>query len=468
MASSPAPPAPLYADWLDEARLGLVGDGLHDPAEVAVARRRALEAFRELPVEPSAVYRGYSNIAGAQLAELAPAATGAAVPTPLPDDATIRLVHDAAGSHLTVPSSLVDAGVEVRVLPDLWKENGTSAAWALAPAVPDDKLTAFARALTNRVVDLTVPARCALPVRVQDVSVLSIPRQSLSVRRRIRVGAGSRLLVSEEVYSTAEAPGAGQRLHASTTELTVGEEAVARYLTVHAPDPAAISLYQRHAVVERAGRLAWVWTGFGGLRTRAKMLSELPGTGSALEDLQTFYGRGDQAYDSQVQITHIGTDTHGQSVTRGVFADSSRGVSRGLVRIEKEARKTLSFLSEHAMLLNRGARSDTIPILEILCRDVKATHSSSVAPVDPERVFYLESRGIPRGDAIRMIGEGFLSHVLERAPIADLREHLYPLLAARWDNRPVEWQPGRFPALSPLSVNDGSGQDEWRFDAKLR
>ena len=71
-------------------------------------------------------------------------------------------------------------------------------------------------------------------------------------------------------------------------------------------------------------------------------------------------------------------------------------MSRGLVRIEKDARRTLELpLSEHAMLLTRGARSDTIPILEILCRDVKATHSTSVAPVDPEKVFYLESRGVP-------------------------------------------------------------------------
>ncbi|EQD30836.1 SUF system FeS cluster assembly, SufBD, partial [mine drainage metagenome] len=53
-----------------------------------------------------------------------------------------------------------------------------------------------------------------------------------------------------------------------------------------------------------------------------------------------------------------------------------------------------------------GARSDTIPILEILCRDVKATHSTSVAPVDPDRVFYLESRGHPTSSAVRMIGRG--------------------------------------------------------------
>jgi Fe-S cluster assembly scaffold protein SufB len=167
-------------------------------------------------------------------------------------------------------------------------------------------------------------------------------------------------------------------------------------------------------------------------------------------------------------MTHVATDTHGQSITRGVFRDDSRGMSRGLVRIEHEARRTISFLSEHAMLLSRGARSDTIPILEILCRDVKATHSTSVAPVDPEKVFYLESRGITTSDSIRMIGEGFLSYVLDRAPIARLRDVIYPSLATRWDGHEIAWNSDADPALPVLDVTGTESAPEWRFDAKLR
>jgi hypothetical protein len=99
---------------------------------------------------------------------------------------------------------------------------------------------------------------------------------------------------------------------------------------------------------------------------------------------------------------------------------------------------------------------------------VKATHSSSVAPVDPERIFYLESRGIQEQDAIRMIGEGFLGHVLERSPIQGLREIVYPLLETRWDKKPILWRSEPFPALPPLSVESGVAAEEWRFDAKLR
>ncbi|MGA7922554.1 MAG: SufD family Fe-S cluster assembly protein, partial [Thermoplasmata archaeon] len=332
---------------------------------------------------------------------------------------------------------------------------------------PLDRLTALAIATWNRGYDLTIPPRCSAPIRVQDLTILSQPHEALSVRRTIDVGAESQAIFSEEMYTTPTTP-AGQRLAASFVDIDIGANCQVAYLGVHAPDLSTISLYQRHATVGPAAKVGWVWTGFGGFRTKTRNATDLVGQGANADDLQAFFGSGPQAYDSSVNLTHVGTDTHGQSITRGVFRDDSRGMSRGLVRIEKDARKTVSYISEHAMLLSRGARSDTIPILEILCRDVKATHSSSVAPVDPEKVFYLESRGLSHDEAVRLIGEGFLSHVMDRSPIAHLREILYPMLEARWENRSIDWGGSRLPALPVLTASEAALAGDWRFDAKLR
>jgi hypothetical protein len=71
-------------------------------------------------------------------------------------------------------------------------------------------------------------------------------------------------------------------------------------------------------------------------------------------------------------------------------------------------------------------------------------------------------------DAVRMIGEGYLSYVLDRAPVAGLREILYPSLAARWDGHEILWSPDAYPALPALDVTGTELAPEWRFDAKLR
>ena len=463
MALSAARPV----EWLSAGQVDDLSDRLHDPTEVRQRRKAAFQSFLDQPMEPDPLYRKYGYFAGVDLAGIAPGATGAAVPSPSVHDESLLVIHDAAGTHVTVPAALERAGVTVTALPEILQDP-TVAAEFLGPFEPaGDRLTGLAEAIVNRGVRIELPDRLERPIRLRDVTVLSTPHEAIAVRRVIRAGRGTRLLATEEQYSHGAVPEA-QRLTTSSTSLELGDGALAAYLTLQAADTRAISVYQRHAHLAAHARLGWVWAGFGGFRTRIRNRTVLAGNGSDLEDLQAFYGAGQQAYDSGIRIEHVGTDTRGQSITRGVFRDESRGMSRGLVRIEKEARKTVSFLSEHAMLLSRGARSDTVPILEILCRDVKATHSTSVAPVDPEKVFYLESRGIESSSAIRMIGEGFLSHVLDRAPIAGLRDALYPFLAARWEGRTFDWDAGRGAPVGALEFGGPMADPEWRFDAKLR
>ena len=455
-------------DWLTPGQVRQLSSEIQDPAEFARQRSDAFERFRSLPIEPNPLYRGYGYFTNVDLTGVDPALTGSAVGVPPPLEGAVRIVHDLSGTRIELPVELARSGVRARSLSEIWKGgNGEVGLFLRGMEEPTDRLSALATALLNRGYRLEIPDHFPHPVRVQELSLLSTPREALSVRRAIRIGAGTQLLATEEVYSTGS-PEAGQRLYASNTDLDLADSAKVIFLTVHAPDLRTVAVYRRTATTGSDSRIGWMWNGLGGYRAKIRNHTHLTGRASTAEDLQTFYGARDQSYDSSFDLTHSATDTHGTSVTRGVFTDQARGMSRGLVRIEHEARKTVALISEHAMLLSRGARSDTIPILEILCRDVKATHSTSVAPVDPEKVFYLESRGMEQTEAIRMIGEGFLSNVFERAPIAGLREILFPLLQARWDGQEILWKEGGYPALPHLDVTGTEASPDWRFDSKLR
>lgn len=460
--SAPSP------EWISEVEVRDLSRVLGDPAAVRERREASFALFRALPMEPNPLYRQYGYFQGVDLRELKPTDIGPAVTLPPPIPGAVRLVHDASGTRVDIPPGVAGAGVKVRPLSELWKshDEGTRS-FLEGLEAPTDRLSALGLALLNRGYRLEVPDRLAEPLRVQDVTILSRPKQALSVRRDVRVGAEAQVLLTEEVYG-AGSPMGGQRLFASSTNLSVGPDAKAVALAIHAPDRDTISIYHRQARVGTDARLAWLWVGLGGGVTKARNTTVLEGNGCNVHDLQTFFGDRSQSYDSAINLTHLGTDTRGESVTRGVFKDQSRGMSRGLVRIEKEARKTLSFISEHAMLLSRGARSDTIPILEILCPDVKATHSTSVAPVDPEKIFYLESRGVPEPDAVQMVSEGFLAHVYDRAPIGGLKDALHPLVATRWAGNDVDWSESAGPLLPALDVTGTELAPEWRFDAKLR
>jgi Fe-S cluster assembly scaffold protein SufB len=459
---------PRFEEWLSFQQVGRLSSEFADPEGFARQRVGAYERFRHLEIEPNPLYRGYGYFTNVDLAGIDPTTTGSPVRLPPSIEGSVRIIHDVSGTRVEIPEELRKGGVRVLSLSEVWGSGATGVETFLrGTEEPTDRLSALATALLNRGYRLEIPDHFPLPVRVQELCLLSTRKEALSVRRSVRVGEGAQLLATEEVYST-ESPVGGQRLYASSTDLDLADYAKTVFLTVHAPDLEAVSVYRRSATTGTESRLGWMWNGLGGYRVKMRNHTRLTGRGSVVEDFQTFYGAKDQSYDSSFDLTHIATDTHGTSITRGVFTDQARGMSRGLVRIEPDARKTVALISEHAMLLSRGARSDTIPILEILCRDVKATHSTSVAPVDPEKVFYLESRGISTSDAIRMIGEGFLANVYDRAPVAGLREILYPSLQARWDGVDILWKDGQYPALPRLDVTGTDAAPDWRFDSKLR
>ena len=75
------------------------------------------------------------------------------------------------------------------------------------------------------------------------------------------------------------------------------------------------------------------------------------------------------------------------------------------------------------IVLSEHAKADAIPNLEIEANDVRCGHAASVGPVEEETVFYLESRGIPRAEAERLIVTGFFQEVLDRVGLPEVRRN---------------------------------------------
>src|SRR5207302_7224966 len=102
--------------------------------------------------------------------------------------------------------------------------------------------------------------------------------------------------------------------------------------------------------------------------------------------------------------------------------DVSRTVYAGLIRIEKHAARSDAYQANRNLVLSDKAKATSIPMLEIDNNDVRCTHGATVAPVDPEHMFYLRSRGIPVATAEQMIVHGFFGEVLERIPVRQARD----------------------------------------------
>ncbi|KKR03152.1 MAG: FeS assembly protein SufD [Microgenomates group bacterium GW2011_GWB1_40_9] len=98
---------------------------------------------------------------------------------------------------------------------------------------------------------------------------------------------------------------------------------------------------------------------------------------------------------------------------RSVISEGSCVTYEGTIRIEKHARYVDAYQKNETMLLSDTSQIHTSPILEILNHDVKCTHGATVKPISETELLYLQSRGISRLQARKMIVRGFIDGIIK-------------------------------------------------------
>ena len=225
----------------------------------------------------------------------------------------------------------------------------------------------------------------------------------------------------------------GQALFTNTTEIRLGSRARLGMASLQELGPDQVVFQQRIADLGDDADLRWALAQLGGRLVRSRVDNVLEGDRSRVEQVEIVFGSEAQLHDLTSYTRHVGRDTTGQLLSKGVLLDRARSYLKGLITIEKSAVGTDSYLGEFGMNLSKSARAVAIPSLEIDQPDCRrAAHASSVGPIDETQLFYLESRGIPPDDARKFIVLGFLEPVVTRVPLEDAQDRLRAALEAKW------------------------------------
>ncbi len=204
-------------------------------------------------------------------------------------------------------------------------------------------------------------------------------------------------------------------LHLSLLSGTVGAGAKLKVFVLH-DQPSyhhALSVnvrLMRDASAEFFG--AWMGGPWTVIRGRAELLE--PGASWRETEITALDGK--EHHDWDVRVRHGAHHTQSDVQAKSVLSGRSRAVLTGDIDMENEAAKGDARLESHILLLSPGARADSIPGLEIKAMDLKASHAASVGRPDEQQVLYLESRGLDEAQSRRMVVEGFLKSLIQRAP----------------------------------------------------
>ena len=162
---------------------------------------------------------------------------------------------------------------------------------------------------------------------------------------------------------------------------------------------------------------------FGGSLARTEVESILAEDGATSELLGVYFGDGEQHIDHRSIQDHIGSRTSSDLLYKGAMRDRSNAIYTGTVIIEHGAHRCDAYQTNRNILLSDHAKAHSVPNLEILTNDpTRCGHAASVGPVSDDEIFYLQSRGIPRDEATRLIVRGFFAEVLDRIDIPEIRD----------------------------------------------
>jgi len=214
------------------------------------------------------------------------------------------------------------------------------------------------------------------------------------------------------------------------SEILVGKGANVRYGLVQRWEPGVVGHLTARARVFAGAHFQMSLASFGGTAFKADVGAFLAGEAAEVETYGVAMGGDSQHFDHHTEHIHETGRTHSNLDFKVVLTGSARSAYTGMIRIAPGAAGSEAYQENRNLLLSEGARAESIPELEILTDDVRCSHGATVSPLDPEQLFYLESRGIPRLQAMRVIVYGFLDQTLARLP-QTTRERIAALVAAR-------------------------------------
>jgi Fe-S cluster assembly protein SufD len=282
------------------------------------------------------------------------------------------------------------------------------------------KLEAANAALWRSGVFLHVPAGVAVEEPFEIVYAIGGPGVAQYGRTLIVGGRASEFRVHE--YDLA-GDFEGQALHAGAFELYLADGARCRLAQVQ--DWGAGEVFDastRFVGVGRDGYCHWLPALLGGrlVRHHLELAVCEPGGDMAFRGL--FFAEEQELLDVFAVDLHETGPSGGDVHWRGAATGTGRASFEGLIQIDPGAQKTHTYLQIHTMMLSPKARLDAIPSVLVSADDVSASHGGTVGELDEDAIFYMQSRGLDRPSAVRVIVEGFFEPLVSELRDEPLEE----------------------------------------------
>ena len=216
------------------------------------------------------------------------------------------------------------------------------------------------------------------------------------------------------------------QLHAAVVELVTMDNAEIKYSTVqnwYAGDKETGQGGIYNFVTKRGkcagenSKISWTQVETGSAITWKYPSCILQGDNSSGEFYSVALTNGHMQADTGTKMIHIGKNTRSSIISKGISADHSSNSYRGQVKVGKNATNARNYSQCDSMLVGDKSSAHTFPYIETANNSVQGEHEAATSKISEDQLFYFESRGISRENAIEAVISGFCKDVFKQLPM---------------------------------------------------
>ena len=216
------------------------------------------------------------------------------------------------------------------------------------------------------------------------------------------------------------------QLHAAVVELVTLENAEIKYSTVqnwYAGDKETGKGGIYNFVTKRGkcqgdgSKISWTQVETGSAITWKYPSCLLLGDNTTGEFYSVALTNGYMQADTGTKMIHVGKNTRSSIISKGISADHSSNSYRGQVKVGKNATNARNYSQCDSMLVGDKSSAHTFPYIETANSSVQVEHEAATSKISEDQLFYFESRGISRENAIEAVISGFCKEVFKQLPM---------------------------------------------------
>jgi Fe-S cluster assembly protein SufD len=386
-----------------------------EPDWLSARREAAARAFDATPM-PTPMMRPwkYTDVSGLSIEQFAPGGES---------------VHraDAGATNGAFVGSLGEAVNDPEWAATVEEHLGT-----LVPATEGRFVAANAANWRDGLAVLTPRGSAIAEPVVVDVTDAGTPGSDASgLFPRVLVVAAPASEITLVLRSTS---GDAELLHSGVIEIFAAADSHVRLLLDTRWGPRTRDFTIVRSRLDRGATQQVTSTALGGQLVKQTIEAMLEGEGAHSNIRGIALGEADQHFDFVTLQDHIGAHTNSNVEIRAALAGESRSVYYGVTRVEETGVEANAEQSNRNLILSDRAKADSDPVLEILTSQViRCGHGATVGPVDQDALFYLQSRGLSRRQALRLLVSGFFRSIIAGAASESIEEEIAEAVSAKLD-----------------------------------